>query len=106
MAGIDVSAACRESGCSATLGICGDSGVALFNLAISSWAFIISSSIPRLSFLSFSISKRVSGEDTGGEFFVEVPASDSPADFVEVFFVLDFLGQALVAMSSVKLLTS
>lgn len=63
----------------------------LFNLALSSWAFVVSSLILRLLFFGFSISKRVSGDDTGGECFLEVPASDLPAVFVEVFFVLEFL---------------
>ena len=96
VAGIKVSVACRESGFSATLGIGGSSGVALLNLALSSWAFVVSRLILRLLFFSFSISKRVSGDDTGRECFLEVPASDLPAVFVEVFFVLDFLGQAQV----------
>ena len=73
VAGIEVSVACRESGFSATLGSCGSSGVALFNLALSSWAFEVSSLILRLMFFSFSICKRVSGDDTGGECFLEVP---------------------------------
>ena len=115
MAGVDVSTACRESGCSTTLGVCGDSGVAPFSLAISSWAFVISSSSFRLSFLSFSISNRVSGEEAGGGSFLEFRASDLPADLVEVFLEFAFLGRAPVdsgssvpmeAMSSVKLSTS
>ena len=115
VAGVDVSAACRESGYSTTLGVCGDSGVAPFNLAISSWAYVISSLSLRLLFLSFSISNRVSGEEAGGGSFFEFLASDLPADLVEVFLDFALLGRAPVdsgssvpmeAMSSVKLSTS
>ena len=40
--------------------------------------------------MSFSISNRVSGEEAGGESFLEFRASDLPADLVEVFLAFAF----------------
>ena len=61
--GVEVKAACNRHRC--PKGVCG-SAETLFILAISNWAFVISSSILRFSFFTRSSSRRDSIEDAGG----------------------------------------
>lgn len=78
--------------------------MALFSLAISSWALIISSSILIFSFLSLLISRRVYVENAGGGTpgFVTLPSDFLAAEFVEDF-SLDFLEWAQDSGTSVSM---